>query len=379
LNAEENTNNNSIHIAGAGPAGLAAAITLARAGRNVIVHEMRSEVGSRFQRDFQGLENWTTENDALAVLKEMGIECNYTAKPCHSGIAYDAWNNDYTIKSEQPLFYLIERGPGPNSLDTGLLKQARILGVEVRFKDKLTSLEGVGILGAGPKVPDAIAVGYHFETDMEDGYWVICDNDLAPGGYAYLLIMNGHGTIKTCMFTGFKQEKTYVDRTIKRFEKLVNLKMENPVAHGGAGNFRIPESAYSGLNPIVGEQAGFQDTLWGFGIRLAIRSGVLAAQSLLTGESYDDLWHRELRPQMQTSIVNRVFYSLLGNRSYKWLLKKTTSSHSVRRRLLHLYQPSLLKKCLLPVAKFKYNSRRKDTTCNHVDCHCVWCRHCAGF
>lgn len=45
-----------IQIAGAGPAGLAAAITLARAGRQVVVHELQSDVGHRFKRDFQGLE-----------------------------------------------------------------------------------------------------------------------------------------------------------------------------------------------------------------------------------------------------------------------------------------------------------------------------------
>jgi flavin-dependent dehydrogenase len=46
-----------IQIAGAGPAGLAAAIMLARAGRDVVVHEARREVGFRFGRDLQGLEN----------------------------------------------------------------------------------------------------------------------------------------------------------------------------------------------------------------------------------------------------------------------------------------------------------------------------------
>lgn len=49
--------NGPINIVGAGPAGLAAAITLARAGRAVIVHEAQAEVGYRFQRDLQGLEN----------------------------------------------------------------------------------------------------------------------------------------------------------------------------------------------------------------------------------------------------------------------------------------------------------------------------------
>ncbi len=35
---------------------------------------------------------------------------------------------------------------------------------------------------------------------------------------------------------------------------------------------------------MTGEQAGIQDFLWGFGIRSAIDSEVLAAQCLLNGE-----------------------------------------------------------------------------------------------
>lgn len=46
-----------IRIAGAGPAGIASAITLARIGWRVVVHEAQREVGSRFQGDLQGLES----------------------------------------------------------------------------------------------------------------------------------------------------------------------------------------------------------------------------------------------------------------------------------------------------------------------------------
>lgn len=54
-----------VQIAGAGPAGLAAAITLARAGGREVAHEAHPIVGYRFQRDLQGLENRTSEEDVL--------------------------------------------------------------------------------------------------------------------------------------------------------------------------------------------------------------------------------------------------------------------------------------------------------------------------
>lgn len=367
-----------VEIAGAGPAGLAAAIILAHAGRKVIVHEAHKEVGHRFGGDFQGLENWTTEEDVLKVFETLGLTTDFTAMPCRNGTVFDPARKAYEIKSDEPLFYLIERGPDPGTLDNALLKQAQSLGVEVRFNSRLRHMAGDGILAAGPRAADAIAVGYHFETNMADGFWVICDDELAPKGYAYLLVMNGKGTVKSCMFSGFKQEKTYVKRTIAAFEERVGLEMKNPQPHGGTGNFRIPKSAYSGTHPLVGEQAGFQDTLWGFGMRLAIMSGVLAARSLLSGASgeknYDTLWQRELRPQMATSVVNRALFELLGNRGYGWFLRSQIAKPNLRQSLRRQYQPSLLKRLIDPWAKHRYESRRKDITCDHIDCHCIWCR-----
>ena len=180
----------AFRIVGAGPAGLAAAITLARAGRRVVVHEAAAEVGSRFQGDHQGLENWTTEKDVLDDLRERGIACNFAATPCREGVAFDAWETRYEIRSDWPLFYLIERGPGSGTLDSALLAQAQKLGVEVRFNSRVRQIEGPGILGAGPRAADAIAVGLHFETSMPGGWWVICDDDLAPQGYAQRIVHN---------------------------------------------------------------------------------------------------------------------------------------------------------------------------------------------
>lgn len=367
----------AIEIAGAGPAGLAAAITLARAGRRVVLHEAHGEVGHRFQGDLQGLENWTSDEDVLAGLQRLGITTDFAHLPCLTGTAFDARGRNYRIRSRAPLFYLIERGPAPQTLDSAMLAQARALGVEVRFNHRLARIEGTGILAAGPRAADAIAVGYHFDTDMEDGCWVICDDALAPKGYAYLLVMRGRGTVKSCMFTGFKQESLYVERTVDAFERLAGLKMNNPRPHGGVGNFRIPSSAYSGLHPTVGEQAGFQDTLWGFGMRYAIASGILAARSLLDGSDYDALWRREFGALQQAGIVNRALYCVFGNRGYAWLLRRQERTVDARRFLYRWCRPTWAKRLLLPWARSRYHSKRRDVSCDHEDCTCVWCR-CGG-
>ena len=365
-----------IQIGGAGPAGLAAAITLARASRRVLVHEVQGEVGHRFDGDFQGLENWSTQQDALDLLREIGITTEFAMVPCSRGYAFDAWGERYEVAGSKTLFYLLERGPGPRTLDTALLEQARGLGVEVRFNSRLDYLEGPGILAAGPKAADAIAVGYHFETTMQDGFWVILDDELAPQGYAYLLVMNGRGTVKSCMFSGFKQEHVYVERTVAAFQRLTGLEMVYPVAHGGVGYFHIPARALTGVHPVVGEEAGFQDFLWGFGMRYAILSGVLAARSLLEGKDYDMLWRRELEPPMWNSMVNRAIFATLGNRGYRWILRKNQAHHWDAPRFLHgLYQPWRIKRLLLPWARLRYHSQRRDESCDHVNCTCVWCRH----
>jgi len=365
-----------MEIVGAGPAGLAAAITLARAGHRVVVHEAHREVGYRFQRDLQGLENWSCDDDVLDEFRSFGIEPTFDTRPCRQGTAYDAWHNAYRIDSKRPLFYMVERGPGPESLDSALLVQAQALGVDVRFGSRRERIDGSGVLAIGPRAADAIAVGYHFDTSMPDGFWTLCDDRVAPKGYAYALVMGGRGTVKSCMFTGFKQERVYVERTVEVFKQLIGLQMRNPRPHGGVGNFRLPRRVISGTHPVAGEQTGLQDTLWGFGMRLAVRSGVLAAQSLLESTDYETAWSRAFMAPMRAAIVNRACYNLLGNPGYRWLLKRQ-SRKDARQFLQRLYVPRLFHRALYPWARLRVQSQRHDVSCDHVNCACVWCR-CGG-
>ncbi len=77
-----------ITIIGAGPAGLTAAIVLAKHGYKTRVYENASDVGHRLNGDFQGLENWSSEKDITELLKDIGIEMNFLCAPYYEGTIY---------------------------------------------------------------------------------------------------------------------------------------------------------------------------------------------------------------------------------------------------------------------------------------------------
>ncbi len=340
----------AVQIAGAGIAGLSAAITLARAGYGVVVHEAQAEVGQRFAGDLQGLENWSQPGDVLQELSSLGLTTEFRHHPCRQGVIFDAWDRDYRVTSPEPLLYLLERGPGPDSLDSALLQQALALGVDVRFNSPVRHpASEPWILATGPKTPYAIAVGYHFSCDMENGFWAICDRRLAPGGYAYLVVLNGQASMKSCLFGDFAQQQTYLQRTRHRFEQLLGLELQQPQAHGGVISAHLPDSAQQQGQLLVGERAGFQDHLWGFGMRLAIHSGVLASRSLLDGSGYDQAWRQQLASLQTTSQFNRALYGRLGNRGLCRYLRHVQRQADTRQMLYRLYRPSLLKRLLSPL------------------------------
>ncbi|MDT8376749.1 MAG: NAD(P)/FAD-dependent oxidoreductase [Mariprofundaceae bacterium] len=370
-----------LRVSGAGPAGLTAAITCARAGATVIVHERKAAVGLRFHGDFQGQENWTSPTDVLEELAEAGIRTDFPHAAFHHLVAYDPEGRAFHFSSEQPLFYLVRRGSGPDTLDSALLKQAQELGVEVRFDDRVTTLPAGGICAEGPKAGDVIATGYQFETDLADGAYAALSDDLAPKGYAYLLIHAGHATLASCMFDDFHHEHVYLKNCVDFFQNKLGFSMDDQARRfGGLGNVSYPGTACKGNILYVGEAAGFQDALWGFGMRYAMVSGKLAAQAWLQGkpEAYDQMWQQTLGPGMRAGIVNRFIFSRLGNKGYSRFLTELAASQDVRGWLMRHHREQWYTHLLFPWANRFLPSKRKEFRCAHAGCACTWCRSSKG-
>lgn len=350
---------NRVRIIGAGPAGLTAAIVLRRHGIPVTVFEKSSEVGHRLSGDFQGLENWSSDVDITDLMSDVGIKLNFLCEPYSEGIVYTAGMEPRVIKSEKPIFYLVRRGPMAETFDTGLKEQALELGAEIRFENGMSHLQGKAIVGTGPKGADIIATGIIFDTAMEDRAAVVLDNNIAPGGYAYLLVNNGKGTLAIVMYRDFRKQEAYFRNTLAFFNSTLEMDIRDKKRFAGFGNFFLRDSQVRHGKIYVGESAGFQDCLWGFGMRYSILSGYLAARSILEGENYDVLWKRELGPMLEASLINRYLIEKFGHSAYRYLTRRLSSGDPCRYLKRH-YNRMPLKHMLLPLARRGFSSRVHD-------------------
>jgi len=336
-----------VEIIGAGPAGLAAAITLARRGIQTVVYERNAEVGARFHGDFQAIENWTFEKDALDELAEFGIDGTFAEAVVREGIFFDAAERVRVVRSEMPAFYLVRRGREPGTLDRALERQALAAGVEIRFGSACRELPESAIVASGPRRSDAVDVGFVFETDQPDGVFAVFSDRLAPRGYAYLLVSRGRGTVASCLYDDFRRADDYLDRTVEFFRCKASLRMSAPRRFAGTGNMHWPRQARRGKVLFAGEAAGFQDALWGFGIRSALVSGHLAACALAEGrpEDYDRLWRERLGGFIATSLANRRLFRWFGETGYAVFLRRIARCDG-RDFMRRLYAPRLWKKIL---------------------------------
>lgn len=366
-------------VIGAGPGGLVAAATLARAGHRVSVYEKADQVGHRFAGDFQGLENWSalTTADRLASL---GIEPGFEHQTFHEVTFYDHRLRPTVGRSREPLFTLVKRGPVAGTLDRALLDQARDAGADVFLGHPATTAHRGDIVAIGPRYADGLATGYVFPTRLDDQAHCIVSEAVAPAGYAYLIVWNGRATLATCLFRDQHTWKTARDRTVAAFRRVVpGLDLDDARPFSGFGSvFGAARFTDEAGRLFVGEAAGLQDPEWGFGMWYAMESGRLAARSLIDGFDYATTAEALFEKRREAAFANRLLYECLPAPLVALLLRRGASALDLRDRIRRHCAPSTPKSLVARVAIRGFTLtrlRHRDRACHRPTCDCVWCTH----
>ncbi len=367
-------------VIGAGPAGLVAAATLARAGRQVRVYEKAATVGHRFAGDFQGLENWSSSTGVLERLSQLGIEPTFAHKPFHEVTFYDRALRPSVARSVDPFFYLVRRGPEDGSLERALLDQARSAGAEVLLGQPAEHARRGDIVAIGPRYADGIATGYVFPTTLEDQAHCVISEEFAPAGYAYLLIWNGRATLATCLFKKQNNWKDARRQTVETFTRLVpDLDMSDARPFTGYGSvFGLTGFSDEAGRLFVGEAAGLQDPEWGFGMWYAMESGALAARSIVEGFNYGEAAGEQFHSRREAALFNRLLFEKLPAGIVPSMLRRKARSPDLLQGLRHHWAPNALKSAIARAALPRFSRKRlnhPDRACHSATCECVWCTH----
>ena len=314
-----------LRVLGAGPAGLTAALTLARAGRAVEVYERQSAVGARFDGDLQAIENWSSATDALQELGQFGIVPDFLCHP-FTTLVQTNLRRSVEMSFARPAAYVVKRGGAdvPGSLDVALLHQATSAGAVARFDCELPPDEAhiiaTGPGGGGGSAVFAVARGMVFETTAADMMVGLLHDAAAMKGYAYLVVVGGAGCLCSVVFEEFSTVHQCFERARLELLERYAVPIVNPRPVGGIGHFSNQPDFRRGTAACVGEAAGLQDFLWGFGIRTAIRSGHLAARCLLEGRDYARAAAAMFDRPRKASVVNRFLFEAFRGGDYRLIL-----------------------------------------------------------
>ena len=109
--------------------------------------------------------------------------------------------------------------------------------------------------------------------------------------------------------------------------------------------------------------------MWGFGMRYAVTSGVLAANSILSGSNYDSEIKEKLLPLIKLSATNRMLLDRVGDRGFKrlanyWMKHQKKNNGDGLVFMERIYRLGLIRRLLWPLTnrillkKIKYSDGR---------------------
>jgi flavin-dependent dehydrogenase len=306
-----------IKILGAGISGLTAAINLAKNGKIVKVFEIKDAVGKGSHPSVNAFIG-----KGIARFEEVLEKC------CLSELEYS--KNEITkfrivTKNNDVLFVddikncLVNRG-NKNSIEYKLYKLAKKHGVEFEFNTKLKEHD-VDIVATGPKTPDIVVYGnvYKNTTFPKNQMIIVRIDKYSPVGWYMYTIPHENGNVEIINCVSTKNPDKAKKLFIKAIEELECFKTplknaEQLYEISGFGNANYLKTCISGGRLYIGEAAGFQDVLYGYGMHYAMLSGKIAADSIILEKNYDEMWKQEFSFGLKKRFAMRFIISLFGNR-----------------------------------------------------------------
>ncbi len=217
------------------------------------------------------------------------------------------------------------------------------------------------IVATGPSAADGLAKEMTFLTDLSDTVWVLFDMKCSPGGYAYLFVLDGVATLGCAITRDLSQINDYFERTLRRFQEISPFTISNEKTGYSFMDFSLKQSAVHHRKLYIGEAGGFQDYLFGLGLRYALMTGYFAAMSFIEGKDYDRLWKEKFGHSQAVSLVNRFLYEGGGNLGLSTFIR-SGAGRDFKDYLTSWQVASLWKRLMVPVVKQVW--QRKEQ-CRH--------------
>lgn len=355
-------------ILGAGLSGLATAILLARRGVRATVYDRKPRVGGRFHDGFQVLENSSSPEDVLAELARLGIDVDCDLAPLHEVLFVDARGRERRATAREPFAYLIRRGGGAGALDTSLQKRAAEMGVQIELGASRRA-EEVDVVATGPSRADGVARELTFRTNAPDTFVTIFDPAIAPGGYSYVFVHDGWGTMGVAVVRELSSVTSFSRVAFERLRPYVHGSIDDGDEHTQYMNFYLPAHLHQRGAWHVGEAAGVQDFLFGLGNRLAFRTASIVADAVSGGAWDEERFRRTVLTPMRVSMLARHAFERVERR-LSGPMCAYLAGGDLRERLVRVQRPTFVKNMLArAIERFSGDAEQ----CPHGEA-CLWCR-----
>ena len=260
--------------------------------------------------DFLSILRAYNKRDPLDELKEFKLNL----KPIKSIRRVCKINPEFSETVINRDYHIVRVGVNAkDTLQNQLRSKALKSGVDLKFEAKGNVNAEVIATGTPKTKINIFGQGYCFEgLNIEDDMvYLIYDDEIAPRGYVYIVSDGKEGTLVSVNFekSKFPKTKELLDLAIRNnpfLKRVTKGAVVTGCISGGGYYSRDPYlELYDNKSICVGEAAGLQDATRGFGIRYAILSGCIGAQSIIDHEDYCLLLKKYFGDEFKNNYIER--------------------------------------------------------------------------